>query len=131
MSALSSETSRRFTRLGMEVEGTAPIEGPWVDAINGIDGLRAEITMMGTPDGHGKIELTKFHSPAAVSHGDQAMPNALGIRSIMFLVDDLDETLARLDAELVGEVAQYVDAYRLCYVRGPEGVIVSLAQQLS
>ncbi|WP_245674943.1 VOC family protein [Herbidospora cretacea] len=119
-----------FTRLGMQVEGSAPIEGPSVDALNGIDGLRAEITMLRTPDGHGRVELTRFHAPAAFSQGDQARPNALGLRSIMFQVDDLDETLARLGADLVGEVVHYEDAYRLAYVRGPEGVIVALAQQL-
>ncbi|GAB1820280.1 VOC family protein [Herbidospora sp. RD11066] len=120
-----------FTRLGMEVEGSAPIEGPSVDALNGIDGLRAEITLMRTPDGLGKVELTKFHAPAAVSLGDQSAPNALGMRSLMFQVDDLDETLAKLGVGLVGEVVQYENAYRLAYVRGPEGVIVALAQPLS
>lgn len=119
-----------FTRLGMQVEGSAPIEGPPVDALNGIEGLWAEITLLRTPDGHGKVELTRFHAPAAVSLGDQAKPNALGLRSIMFQVDDLDETLAKLGADLVGEVVHYADVYRLAYVRGPEGVIVALAQQL-
>lgn len=123
-----------FTALGMEVEGSAPIEGPWVDAVVGIDGIRVEITMMRTPDGLGKVELTKFHTPAAISHGDQTSPNALGIRSIMFAVDDIDATIASLrghGADLVGEVANYQDIYRLCYVRGPEGVIVALAEELN
>jgi catechol 2,3-dioxygenase-like lactoylglutathione lyase family enzyme len=120
-----------FVELGMELEGRAPIEGRWVDRVNALDGVRVDIAMMRTPDGHGRLELTKFYTPTAVS----AEPgNTLGLRSIMFAVDDIDATVAGLrahGAELVGEVAQYQDSYRLCYVRGPEGIIVALAQQLS
>jgi catechol 2,3-dioxygenase-like lactoylglutathione lyase family enzyme len=124
-----------FGELGLELEGEAPIEGSWVDRVNGLDGVRVDIAMMRTPDGHGRLELTKFHSPPAVSaEPENARGNALGLRSIMFAVDDLDATVAGLrarGAELVGEVAQYQDSYRLCYVRGPAGIIVALAEPLS
>jgi catechol 2,3-dioxygenase-like lactoylglutathione lyase family enzyme len=124
-----------FVELGMELEGEAPIEGRWVDRVNGLDGVRVDIAMLRTPDGHGRLELTKFHTPTAVSAEPQNAPgNTLGLRSIMFAVDDIDATIAGLrahGAELVGEVAQYQDSYRLCYVRGPEGIIVALAEQLS
>jgi catechol 2,3-dioxygenase-like lactoylglutathione lyase family enzyme len=124
-----------FVELGMELEGRAPIEGRSVDRLNGLDGIRAEIAMMRTPDGHGRLELTKFHSPTAISRGpEKAPPNTLGLRSVMFTVDDIDSTVADLrarGAELVGEVAQYQDSYRLCYLRGPAGIIVALAEQLS
>ena len=124
-----------FVELGLELEGEAPIEGPWVDRVNGLDGVRVDIAMMRTPDGHGRLELTKFHAPTAVSaEPENALGNTLGLRSIMFTVDDVDDVVARLQArgnELVGEVAQYEDKYRLCYVRGPEGIIVALAEQLS
>jgi len=124
-----------FIELGMELEGEAPIEGRWVDRIVGLDGVRVDIAMMRTPDGHGQLELTKFHTPAAVSSEPQNAPaNTVGIRRIMFAVDDIDLTVARLrthGAELVGEVAQYQDSYRLCYLRGPERIIVALAEQLS
>ena len=123
-----------FVVLGMELEGEAPIEGPWVDRVNGLDGVRVNIAMMRTPDGHGRLELTKFHTPTAVSGEPENAPNSLGLRSIMFAVDDVDATVAGLrarGAQLVGEVEQYQDSYRLCYVRGPEGIIVALAQQLS
>jgi catechol 2,3-dioxygenase-like lactoylglutathione lyase family enzyme len=123
-----------FVELGMELEGKMPVEGRWVDRINRLDGVRVEIAMMRTPDGHGRLELTKFHTPAAISgEPEVAPPNTLGIRNVMFAVDDLDAVLARLrthGAELVGEVAQYEDIYRLCYVRGPAGIIVALAEQL-
>ncbi|GAA2757616.1 VOC family protein [Actinopolymorpha rutila] len=123
-----------FVELGMELEGEAPIEGPWVDRVNGLDGVRVDIAMMRTPDGHGRLELTKFHNPAVVSaEPKNALGNTLGLRSIMFAVDDIDATVAGLranGAELVGEVVQYQDIYRLCYVRGPEGIIVSLAEEL-
>lgn len=123
-----------FVELGMEVEGRAPIEGPWVDRVNGIDGVRVDIVMLRTPDGHGRIELTKFHAPAAVrAEPGNALANTLGLRSIMFAVDDIDAVVAGLQdrgAQLVGEVVQYEDIYRLCYVRGPEGVIVALAEEL-
>jgi catechol 2,3-dioxygenase-like lactoylglutathione lyase family enzyme len=123
-----------FAALGMEVEGRAPIEGPWVDRVNAINDVRVDIAMMRTPDGLGRLELTTFHHPKAISAEPQnAPPNTLGLRSVMFAVDDVDATLAGLrahGAELVGEVAQYEDSYRLCYVRGPAGIIVALAQQL-
>jgi catechol 2,3-dioxygenase-like lactoylglutathione lyase family enzyme len=124
-----------FAELGMELEGQAPIEGPSVDRVNALDGVRVDIAMMRTPDGHGRLELTKFHTPTAVrAEPENALGNALGLRSIMFAVDDIDTLVAGLRArgsELVGEVAQYEDSYRLCYVRGPEGIIVALAEQLS
>jgi catechol 2,3-dioxygenase-like lactoylglutathione lyase family enzyme len=127
-----------FAELGMELEGEAPIEGRWVDRVSGLDDVRVDIAMMRTPDGHGKLELTKFHTPAAIRiEPTNAPANVLGIRSIMFAVDDIDDiddVIARLrthSAELVGEVAQYEDIYRLWYVRGPEGIIVALAEQLS
>ncbi len=123
-----------FFELGMELEGEAPIEGRWVDRVNALDGVRSDIVMMRTPDGHGRVELTKFHTPSAISSEPQNAPaNTLGIRRIMFAVDDIEDVIARLrthGAELVGEVAQYEDSYRLCYVRGPEGIIVGLAEQL-
>ncbi|MBV9279302.1 MAG: VOC family protein [Chloroflexi bacterium] len=124
-----------FVELGLELEGEAPIEGPSVDRLNGLDGVRVDIAMMRTPDGHGRLELTKFHTPAVSSTEPQNAPaNTLGLRSVMFAVDDLDATVARLrarGAKLVGEVVQYGDSYRLCYVRGPAGIIVALAEQLS
>ena len=124
-----------FVELGMELEGKAQIEGLFADRTVGLDGVRSDIAMMRTPDGHGRLELTKFHTPTAVSAELENAPgNTLGLRSIMFAVDDIDATVAGLrahGAELVGEVAQYQDSYRLCYVRGPEGIIVALAEQLS
>ena len=123
-----------FLELGMELEGQAPIEGPSVDRLNGLDGVRVDIAMMRTPDGHGRLELTKFHAPTAVSaQPENALGNTLGLRSVMFTVDDIDAAVAGLrahGAELVGEVAQYEDSYRLCYVRGPAGIIVALAEEL-
>ena len=123
-----------FTALGMTIEGQAPIEGPWVDRINGIEGVQVDIAMMRTPDGHGRLELTKFRNPQLVALQPAiAPPNALGLRSVMFTVESVDDTVARLHAhggELVGEVAQYEDKYRLCYMRGPAGIIVSLAEEL-
>ena len=124
-----------FTALGMTIEGKAPIEGPWVDRINRLDHVRVDIVMMRTPDGHGRLELTKFRNPELVPIEPAiAPPNALGLRSVMFTVESVDDTIARLRAhggELVGEVAQYEDKYRLCYMRGPAGIIVSLAEELS
>jgi catechol 2,3-dioxygenase-like lactoylglutathione lyase family enzyme len=124
-----------FVELGMELEGEAPVEGRWVDRVSGLDNVRVDIAMMRTPDGHGGLELTKFHSPAAVSTEPRDAPaNTLGLRSVMFAVEDIEDVIARLrahGADLVGEVAQYEDSYRLCYVRGPEGIIVALAEQLS
>jgi catechol 2,3-dioxygenase-like lactoylglutathione lyase family enzyme len=123
-----------FTTLGMTREGEAPIEGPWVDRINGLEGVQVDIVMMRTPDGHGQLELTKFRHPELVELEPAiAPPNALGLRSVMFTVDSVDDTVARLraiGAELVGEVAQYENQYRLCYMRGPAGIIVSLAEEL-
>src|SRR5215211_517532 len=123
-----------FVELGMELEGDAPIEGRWVDRVVGLDGVRVDIAMMRTPDGHGRLELTKFDTPPAVSAEPENAPaNTLGIRRIMFAVEDIDAVVAGLrarGAELVGEVAQYEDSYRLCYVRGPAGIIVALAEQL-
>jgi catechol 2,3-dioxygenase-like lactoylglutathione lyase family enzyme len=123
-----------FAELGMELEGKTQVEGGSVDRVVGLDGVRADIVMMRTPDGHGRVELTKFHTPSAISSEPQNAPaNTLGIRRIMFTVDDIDATVAGLRAhggELVGEVAQYEDSYRLCFVRGPEGVVVGLAEQL-
>jgi catechol 2,3-dioxygenase-like lactoylglutathione lyase family enzyme len=124
-----------FVDLGLELEGQAPVEGRWVDRVVGLDGVRVDIAMMRTPDGHGRLELTKFHRPTAVSAEPKNAPaNTLGIRRIMFAVEDIEDVLARLHAhgaELVGELEQYEDSYRLCYVRGPEGIIVALAEQLS
>ncbi|NLF65458.1 MAG: VOC family protein [Chloroflexi bacterium] len=123
-----------FTALGMTLEGEAPVEGPAVDRVNGIEGIRLNIAMMQTPDGHGRLELTKFHHPELVEIEPAiAPPNALGLRSVMFTVEDIDDTVARLrahGAELIGEVAQYEDLYRLCYMRGPAGIIVALAEEL-
>lgn len=124
-----------FTALGMTVEGRAPIEGAFVDRLNGIEGIRIDIVMMRTPDGHGRLELTKFHHPALVAvEPANAPPNAPGLRSVMFNVDSVDETLGQLralGAELVGEVVHYENQFRLAYVRGPAGIIVSLAEELA
>jgi catechol 2,3-dioxygenase-like lactoylglutathione lyase family enzyme len=130
------ETAKAFfSELGMELEGEAPLEGRSVDRLNGLDGVRVDIAMMRTPDGHGRLELTKFHTPEAVgAEPENALGNTLGLRSVMFAVDDIDATVAGLrahGAQLVGEVVQFQDSYRLCYVRGPEGIIVALAEQLS
>ena len=123
-----------FVELGMELEGQMPVEGRYVDLLVGLENVRCEIAMMRTPDGHGRIELDKFHTPEAIRTELKNAPvNTLGIRRIMFAVDDIEDVLARLrahGAELVGEVAQYEDMYRLCYIRGPEGIIVALAEQL-
>ena len=119
----------------MELEGKAQIEGPWADRTVGLDGVRCDIAMLRTPDGHGRLELAKYRTPTAISAGPKNPPhNTLGMHRVMFAVDDVDATVAGLrahGAELVGEVVQYQDSYRLCYVRGPEGIIVALAQQLS
>ena len=123
-----------FTELGMELEGETQVEGPWADSTVGLKDVRADITMMRTPDGHSRVELSKFHTPPAVRAEPQDAPsNALGIRRIMFTVDDVDDVFARLrghGAELVGEIAQYEDMYRLCFVRAPEGFVVGLAEEL-
>ena len=123
-----------FTELGLELEGQTTVEGEWVDRIIGLDGSRSDIATMRTPDGHGRIELDKFHTPTAVRDGPEDAPvNTLGIGRIMFAVDDLQAVLARLQArgaELVGAVVQYENQYLLCYVRGPEGILVGLAEEL-
>jgi catechol 2,3-dioxygenase-like lactoylglutathione lyase family enzyme len=123
-----------FAELGMELEGETTVEGRSVDRVVGLGDVRADIAMMRTPDGHGRVELTKFHTPAAISAQPERAPaNTLGIRRIMFAVDDVDDVVARLGshgAELVGEIAQYEDTYRLCFVRGPEGIIIGLAERL-
>jgi catechol 2,3-dioxygenase-like lactoylglutathione lyase family enzyme len=124
-----------FAELGMELEGETQVEGPAVDSTVGLKDVRADITMMRTPDGHGRVELSRFHTPPAVrAEPENAPANTLGIRRIMFAVEDIDDVVARLrkhGAELVGEMAQYGDSYRLCFVRGPEGIIIGLAEQLS
>ena len=124
-----------FTELGMELDGETTVEGPWADQTVGLKDVRADIAMMRTPDGHSRVELSKFHSPPAVRHEPQDAPsNALGMRRIMFAVDDIDDVVARLlnqGGELVGEIAQYEDMYRLCFLRGPEGIVVGLAEELS
>ncbi len=123
-----------FVELGLELEGETTVEGRSVDRIVGLDGVRSDIAMMRTPDGHSRIELSKFHSPPATTAEPNAPVNTLGIRRIMFAVEDIEDVLARLHAhgaELVGDVVQYEDSYRLCYVRGPEGIIVALAEPLS
>lgn len=123
-----------FTTLGMELEGSMPVEGKLVDQLNGLEGVKVDITMMRTPDGNGKVELTKFRSPDLVDVKPAiAPPNTIGLRQIMFAVDDLDDTLARLRAhgtELIGELVQYENMYKLCYVRGPAGIIIALAEEL-
>jgi len=122
-----------FVELGLELEGEAPVEGDWVDRIVGLEGVRAQIAMLQTPDGHGRIELAKFHAPSTDGGDSRAPANAPGIRHVTFAVDDIDAVLARLRAraaELVGELGRYEDSYRLCYVRGPEGIIVELAERI-
>ncbi|MET9555907.1 VOC family protein [Streptomyces sp. NPDC006645] len=120
-----------FVELGMELEGRSPVEGRWVERVIGLDDVRQEIAMLRTPDGHGRIELAMFHTPKAISAGPRNAPtNTLGIRRIMFAVEDIEGVIARLrthGAELVGELADE-DNYRLCYVRGPEGIVVGLAE---
>lgn len=123
-----------FTTLGMTLEGQTPVEGDTVDRLCGLEGVQADIAMMRTPDGHGRVELTKYRNPELVAAEPAiAPPNVLGLRQIMFQVEDLDNTVARLrgeGAELIGEVVQYGDTYKLCYVRGPACIIVALAEQL-
>ena len=123
-----------FVELGMELEGKGPAEGRWVERIIAIDDVRQEVAMLRTPDGHGKIELAMFHTPKAIrSEPKDAPANTLGIRRVMFAVDDIDDVVARLrnrGGELIGEIAQYEEIYRLCYMRGPADIIVALAEQL-
>jgi len=122
-----------FTGLGLALEGRATVEGDWADGVTGLRDMRVEIAMMRTPDGHGRLELSRFLAPPVVADHRGAPVNALGYLRVMFAVDDLDGTLARVfqcGATLVGDVVQYQDLYRLCYLRGPEGILVGLAQQL-
>jgi catechol 2,3-dioxygenase-like lactoylglutathione lyase family enzyme len=122
-----------FVELGLEPRGEGTVEGEWVDRVVGLDGVRAEIAMLQTPDGHGRLELSKFHAPPSPSGDGQAPPNAPGIRHVTFAVEDIDALLPRLrdrGAELVGELERYENSYRLCYVRGPEGIIVELAEEI-
>jgi len=123
-----------FTELGMELEGRAQVEGLVADRTVGLDGVRSDIALMRTPDGHGKLELTKYLNPVAVgADRKNPPPNTLGLHRVMFAVDDIDDTIARLrphGAELLGEVAQYESTFRLCYLRGPAGIIVALAEQI-
>jgi catechol 2,3-dioxygenase-like lactoylglutathione lyase family enzyme len=123
-----------FRELGLELEGQGAIEGEWAGRVTGLGDQRVEIAMMRTPDGHGRLELSRFLTPRAVADHRNAPVNALGYLRVMFAVDDIDDTLERLrrrGAQLVGEVVQYEDAYRLCYIRGPEGLLIGLAQELS
>ena len=122
-----------FTELGLELEGRAPIEGDWAGDVTGLCDMRVEIAMMRTPDGHSRLELSRFLAPPVVSDHRNAPVNVLGYLRVMFTVDDIDDTLVRLasrGAKLVGEVVQYENMYRLCYIRGPEGILIGLAQQL-
>jgi catechol 2,3-dioxygenase-like lactoylglutathione lyase family enzyme len=123
-----------FLELGLELEGETQVGGPSVDSLIGLKGVRATLALMRTPDGHGRIELDKFHTPDAVRFGPLDAPvNALGIRRVMFAVEDIDAVVARVrahGAELIGEVVQYEDIYRLAYIRGPEGIIVGLSEQI-
>jgi len=122
-----------FVELGLKLQGEGSVEGGWVDRIVGLEGVRAELAMMQTPDGHARLELTKFHAPSGRDGERHAPANTPGIRHVAFAVDDIDAVVAGLQArgaELVGEVERYKDSYRLCYVRGPEGIIVELAEQI-
>jgi catechol 2,3-dioxygenase-like lactoylglutathione lyase family enzyme len=122
-----------FTELGMQLEGRATIEGEWAGRVTGLGTQHVEIAMMVTPDGHSRLEISRFLTPPVVADHRNAPVNALGYLRVMFTVDDIDETLARLrkrGAQLVGEVVQYEDSYRLCYIRGPEGLLIGLAEQL-
>ena len=123
-----------FRELGLELEGRGTIEGEWAGRVTGLGDQRVEIAMMRTPDGHGRLELSRFLTPPVVADHRNAPVNALGYLRVMFAVDDIDDTLERLrkrGAQLVGEVVRYKDAYRLCYIRGPEGLLIGLAQELS
>lgn len=122
-----------FIDLGLELQGEVPVEGRWVDRVVGLDGVRADIAMLGTPDGHGRLELTKYHTPSIPVDNRHATANTPGIRHVAFLVEDIDAVVAGLRArgnKLVGELERYEDSYRLCYVRGPEGIIVELAERI-
>jgi catechol 2,3-dioxygenase-like lactoylglutathione lyase family enzyme len=121
-----------FAELGMDLEGEATLEGAVLDRLLGLEGVRTDIAMMRTPDGHGRVELTKYRTPPSLDGDAHASPHTLGAHRIMFAVDDMDDVLERLrphGAELLGELVQYEDSYRLCYLRGPAGIIVALAEQ--
>ena len=123
-----------FQELGLQLEGRATIEGEWAGRVTGLAGQHVEIAMMRTPDGHSRLELSRFRTPPVVADHRNAPVNALGYLRVMFAVDDIDETLGRLSkrgAQLVGEVVRYQDSYRLCYIRGPEGLLIGLAQELN
>lgn len=123
-----------FTELGLNLEGRTMIEGNWADGVTGLRDMRCEIAMMVTPDGHSRLEISRFLNPPAASDHRNAPVNSLGYLRVMFTVDDIDETLSRLKkhgAEVVDEVVQYKEAYRLCYIRGPERILIGLAQELS
>jgi catechol 2,3-dioxygenase-like lactoylglutathione lyase family enzyme len=122
-----------FIELGLELEGRAPIEGEWAGRVTGLGTQRVEIAMMRTPDGHNRLEISRFLAPAVVADHRNAPVNALGYLRVMFTVTDIDDTLARLrtrGAELVGDVVNYQDTYRLCYIRGPEGILIGLAEEI-
>jgi len=122
-----------FTELGLDLEGRGPVEGAWADGVTGLHGMRVEVAMMRTPDGHSRVELSRFLAPPVIADHRNAPVNALGYLRVMFAVEDIDDTLSRLGklgAKLVGEVVQYEDKYRLCYIRGPEGILIGLAEQL-
>ena len=122
-----------FAELGLELEGRAQVEGDWADGVTGLRGTRVEIAMMRTPDGHSRLEISRFLTPPVVADHRTAPVNALGYLRVMFTVEDIDDTLVRLGrrgAKLVGDVVQYEEMYRLCYIRGPEGILIGLAQQL-
>jgi catechol 2,3-dioxygenase-like lactoylglutathione lyase family enzyme len=122
-----------FVALGLELQGEAPVEGRWVDRVVGLDGVRLQVALLQTPDGHGRLELAKFHAPSGQGGERQAPANAPGIRHVAFAVEDIDAVVAGLrarGAELVGELERYEDSYRLCYVRGPEGIIIELAERI-
>jgi catechol 2,3-dioxygenase-like lactoylglutathione lyase family enzyme len=128
-----SATIEFFQELGLELEGRATVEGEWAGRVTGLGDQKVEIAMMRTPDGHSRLELSRFLTPPAVADHRDAPVNALGYLRVMFAVDDLDDTLARLetqDAQLVGEVVKYEDMYRLCYLRGPGGLLIGLAEEL-
>jgi catechol 2,3-dioxygenase-like lactoylglutathione lyase family enzyme len=122
-----------FTELGLELEGRAPIEGEWAEGVTGLRGMRVEIAMMRTPDGHSRLEISRFLAPPVIADHRRAPVNALGYLRVMFAVEDIDDTLERLGkhgAELLGTVVQYGETYRLCYIRGPEGILIGLAEEL-
>jgi catechol 2,3-dioxygenase-like lactoylglutathione lyase family enzyme len=122
-----------FVELGLEPQGEGAVQGDWVDRVVGLEGVRVDTAMLLTPDGHGRLELVKFRSPPAEGGGQQAPANTLGIRHLAFAVDDIDDVVARLrarGAELIGQIENYEDIYRLCYIRGPEGIIVEVAERI-